>query len=175
MAIDVFTTSLTDARVIVPAVFADERGFFKESYSRPKYAAIGVVDDWVQDNVSRSARNVVRGLHGDPRMAKLVQVVSGRAWDVIVDLRADSPTYRRWEAFELSADNHRQVYIPAGFLHGFLAQSDDVVLAYKQSALYDPSSEFAINWRDPSLGIAWPLDGEPILSAKDANAPYLGN
>ncbi len=173
MAIQVIETSLKDALVFVPDVFADERGFFKETYSSAKYQALGINAAWVQDNVSSSARNVIRGLHGDRRMAKLVQVMHGRAWDVIVDLREGSPTYRKWEAFELSADNHRQLYIPAGFLHGFLAQSDGTLLMYKQSALYDPKQEFAINWCDPTLAIAWPLDGEPILSPKDAAAPYL--
>lgn len=164
---------MKDARVLVPDVFSDERGYFKETYSSVKYRALGISDAWVQDNVSRSSRNVIRGMHGDRRMTKLVQVLQGRAWDVIVDLREDSPTYRKWEGFELTADNHRQLYIPAGFLHGFLAQSDDVILMYKQSALYDPKSEFAVNWRDPTLAIAWPLDGEPMLSPKDAAAPYL--
>lgn len=175
MAIEVRETSLQDARLLVPDVFADQRGFFKETYSSTKYAALGIADVWVQDNVSRSVRNVIRGLHGDRRMAKLVQVLRGTAWDVIVDLREGSPTYKRWEGFELSEDNHRQLYVPAGFLHGFLAQSDDVLLMYKQSALYDPSQEFAVNWRDPSLAIAWPLAGEPIVSPKDASAPLLGN
>jgi dTDP-4-dehydrorhamnose 3,5-epimerase len=174
MAIEVLQTSLEGARLLIPDVFSDERGFFKETYSSAKYQALGIDDVWLQDNVSRSSRNVIRGMHGDRRMAKLVQVLFGRAWDVIVDLREGSPTYGRWEAFELSAENHRQLYIPAGFLHGFLAQSDETILMYKQSALYDPSQEFAINWRDPTLAISWPLDGEPIVSAKDANAPFLG-
>jgi dTDP-4-dehydrorhamnose 3,5-epimerase len=173
MAIHVVDASLAGARVLIPEVFADERGFFKETYSSAKYRALGIAEEWLQDNVSHSRRNVIRGLHGDPRMAKLVQVLRGSAWDVIVDLREGSATYRRWEAFELSADNHWQVYVPAGFLHGFLAQSDDVVLMYKQSALYDPTQEFAVNWRDPALAIAWPLDGEPLVSAKDAAAPFL--
>jgi dTDP-4-dehydrorhamnose 3,5-epimerase len=172
--VKVLETSLKDARVAVPDVFPDERGFFKETFSRDRYASGGITDVWVQDNVSCSRRNVIRGLHGDRRMAKLVQALRGSAWDVIVDLRESSPTYRRWEGFELSGDNHRQLYIPAGFLHGFLAQSDEVILMYKQSALYDPSQEFSVNWRDPTLAIAWPLDGEPIVSPKDANAPFLG-
>ena len=173
MAINVVDTSLIDARLIVPDVFGDERGFFKETYSSAKYHALGIHEEWVQDNLSRSSRNVLRGLHGDRRMAKLVQVVLGRAWDVIVDLREGSPTYCKWEGFELSADNHRQLYIPSGFLHGFLAQTDDVILMYKQSALYDPTQEFAVNWRDPTLAIAWPLDGAPVMSQKDANAPFI--
>jgi dTDP-4-dehydrorhamnose 3,5-epimerase len=173
VAIKVVETALKDTRLIMPDVFRDERGFFKETYSSAKYHALGIDDVWLQDNVSRSIRNTIRGMHGDPRMAKLVQALHGSVWDVIVDMRQSSPTYRKWEAFELTAEDHRQLYVPAGFLHGFLAQSDDVILMYKQSALYDPSQEFAINWRDPTLAIAWPLDGEPIVSPKDAAAPYL--
>src|SRR5579872_3839512 len=160
MALQVLETTLQDARLFVPDVFGDERGYFKETYSTQKYHALGLDDLWVQDNVSRSSRNVIRGLHGDNRMAKLVQVLNGRVWDVIADLRPESRTYRKWEGFELSADNHRQLYIPAGFVHGFIAQSDDVVFCYKISALYDPKEEFAVNWRDPTLAIVWPLVGE---------------
>ncbi len=106
-------------------------------------------------------------------MSKLVTVLRGRIWDVIVDLRAGSPSYLRWEGFELSEDNHVQLYIPKGFVHGFLAQSDDVVFSYKHSALHDASREFAYRWNDPTLAIAWPLDGKPILSAKDQTAPLF--
>ena len=125
-------------------------------------------DDWVQDSVSRSRRNVIRGMHADRRMAKLVQALKGQIYDVIVDLREESPTYKRWEGFTLSDENHHQLYVPAGFGHGFLAQSDEVVVMYKMSALYDPAHEFGIRWNDPSVGVAWPLEGAPLLSAKDA-------
>ena len=101
-------------------------------------------------------------------MAKLVQALQGTIYDVIVDLRAGSPTYKRWEGFELSADNHRQLYVPAGFAHGFLARSEEVIVMYKMSAHYDPAHEAGIRWDDPSVGIEWPLDGDPILSPKDA-------
>jgi dTDP-4-dehydrorhamnose 3,5-epimerase len=174
MAIQVLETTLKDARVFVPDVFGDDRGFFKEAYSAGKYQALGVTEQWVQDNVSYSLRNTVRGLHGDRRMAKLVQVLKGWIWDVIVDLREGSPTYRKWEAFELRADNHHQLYVPPGFLHGFLALDETgSIVTYKQSALYDPAQEFAVNWRDPALDISWPLVGEPRISAKDAAAPCL--
>lgn len=173
MAIQVLATTLQDARLLVPDVFADERGYFKETYSSAKYEALGIADRWVQDNVSRSARNTVRGMHADRRMAKLVQALQGAIWDVIADLREGSPTYRKWEAFELTGENHHQLYVPAGFLHGFLALEDGSIVAYKQSALYDPAQEFAINWRDPTLDISWPITGEPLISAKDAAAPFL--
>jgi dTDP-4-dehydrorhamnose 3,5-epimerase len=165
--IQVLPTSFSDAKLFVPDVYPDDRGFFKETYSHDKYAALGMRDVWVQDSVSRSRRNVLRGMHVDPRMAKLVQALKGTIYDVIVDLRAGSPTYKRWEGFVLSEDNHRQLYVPAGFGHGFLAQTDEVIVMYKMSAHYDPAFERGLRWDDPSVGIAWPLDGEPILSAKD--------
>jgi dTDP-4-dehydrorhamnose 3,5-epimerase len=166
--IAVLDTTFSDAKIYVPDVYLDERGFFKETYSRDKYAKAGLHDVWVQDSVSRSRRNVLRGMHVDPRMAKLVQALVGTIYDVIVDLRPDSPTFRRWEGFELSAENHHQLYVPAGFAHGFLAQSDEVVVMYKMSAHYDPAFEGGVRWNDPAVGIEWPLDGPPILSAKDA-------
>lgn len=173
MALQVNETNLRDARLFVPDVFKDDRGFFKETYSTVKYRALGLTDEFVQDSVSFSAKNVLRGLHCDPAMSKLVQVLRGEIWDVIVDLRKGSPTYRQWQGFSLSEHNHTQLYIPAGFLHGFLAQTDDVVFAYKHSALYDPKREFSVRWNDPTLAIAWPLTGEPRVSARDQAAPLL--
>jgi dTDP-4-dehydrorhamnose 3,5-epimerase len=171
MAIRAIETQFDDARLFVPDVFEDERGFFKETYSRRKYRALGLEDDFVQDSVSVSARNVVRGLHGDRNMSKLVQVLRGSIWDVIVDVRPGSPTYGKWEGFELSEHNHMQLYIPRGFLHGFVAKTDDVVFSYKHGSYYDPSAEFAVRWDDPDLAIAWPLDGEPRVSHKDQGNP----
>lgn len=173
MALEVRETTLRGARLFVPDVFADERGYFKETYSTAKYRALGLDDEFVQDSISFSHKNVIRGLHGDPQMSKLVQVLRGEIWDVIVDFRASSPTYRRYESFSLSDRNHVQLYIPAGFLHGFMALSDEVVFAYKHGALYDPSREFSIRWDDPTLAIPWPLAGEPIVSARDRAAPLL--
>ncbi|HTX58115.1 MAG TPA: dTDP-4-dehydrorhamnose 3,5-epimerase [Verrucomicrobiae bacterium] len=165
---------IAGALLITPAVFSDARGFFKETYSRERYRACGVDAEFVQDNVSLSQRHVLRGLHGDPRMAKLVQVLTGRAFDVLVDLRDGSPTRLRWYGTELSAANHRQLYIPRGFLHGFLALEDATTLLYKQSALYDPAFEVGIAWNDPDVEIAWPLEGAaPLLSPKDAANPSL--
>lgn len=171
MALQVRESRLAGARVFVPDVFEDDRGFFKETYSTAKYSALGLHDTFVQDSVSFSTKNVIRGLHGSRGMSKLVQVLRGKIWDVIVDARQGSSTYGQWEGFYLSEHNHSQLYIPADFLHGFLALTDEVVFAYKHSALYDPAAEFAARWDDPSLAIAWPLVGEPRLSAKDREAP----
>jgi dTDP-4-dehydrorhamnose 3,5-epimerase len=169
--VDIIATGFADAKIFVPDVYRDARGFFKETYNTRRYKEAGLLDDFVQDSVSHSALHVIRGLHYDPKMSKFVQVLRGAIWDVIVDIRRDSATYGRWEGFELSEDNHRQLYIPAGFAHGFLALTDDVIFSYKHGALYDPAREGAIRWNDPTLAIAWPLDGEPIVSAKDLAAP----
>ena len=165
----VIETDFPEARIFVPDVFPDLRGYFKETYARSKYEALGLHDEWLQDSVSRSHRHVLRGMHYDMRMAKLVQCLAGRIYDVIVDVREDSPTYRRWQAFELTADNHQQLYVPRGFAHGFLAL-DDCLVHYKLSAHFDPAHERVLSWRDPAVGIRWPLTAQPILSAKDANA-----
>lgn len=161
--------------VLEPAVFEDERGFFKETYVRSKYEALGISDDFVQDNISVSRRHVVRGLHGDPAMSKLVQVLRGEVFDVVVDARPGSPTFGKWESIRLSEANHRQVYVPPGCLHGFQALSDLIVLSYKQSAEYDPRREIAALWNDPALGIEWPAPRDAIVSPKDqANKPFSG-
>lgn len=160
--------------MLAPKVFRDERGAFQELFSFERYAACGMSDTFVQDNRSLSRRNVLRGLHGDPRMAKLVGVLRGSAYDVIVDARRDSATFGQWYAATLSASEARQIFIPRGFLHGFLALEDDTLFWYKQSALYDPAMEVAAAWNDPQLRIAWPLDGNlPLLSQRDAaNPPF---
>lgn len=159
---------------IVPKVFRDDRGWFKETYARSRYLTAGIDTDFVQDNLSLSNRFVLRGLHGDTRMAKLVQVLRGSAFDVIVDARRDSPTFRHWYGSTLRAQDHTQLYIPAGCLHGFFALEDATLLFYKQSSEYDPAAEFGIAWNDPDLAIEWPLGGgAPILSAKDASNPTL--
>ncbi len=160
-------TTIPGVWLFVPEIFTDERGFFKESYVRSKYEALGLTDRFVQDNVSVSGRGVVRGLHGDPEMSKLVQVLHGEAFDVVVDARSESPTFGTWEAFHLSEDNHRQVYIPRGCLHGFQALSDDVVLSYKQSAEYDPGREVAVRWDDDDLAIEWPRKNDAVVSDRD--------
>lgn len=156
--------------VIEPAVFGDDRGFFLESWNAEKFAALGLDLTFVQDNHSRSARGVLRGLHfQNPNpQGKLVRVVTGRVWDVAVDLRAGSPTYGRWVGVELSATNKRMFWVPPGFAHGFVSLEDGTDFLYKCTAPYDPANEHSLLWNDPALGIDWPLDGiEPQLSAKD--------
>jgi len=175
MAIAKIDTIFDAAKIFVPDVFEDERGFFKETYSTSKYGALGLHDTFVQDSVSFSTRNVIRGLHYDLRMSKFVQVLRGKIWDVIVDIRSTSPTYLKWQGFFLSEHNHRQLYIPPGFAHGFIALSDDVVFSYKHGSLYDPASEGAVRWNDPALAIAWPLAGDPRVSLKDQHAPLLAD
>lgn len=171
---DVQALPLRDALRIQPAVFSDPRGFFKEVYASARYRAAGVEETFVQDNVSQSARGVLRGLHSDPRMAKLVQALSGEIYDVIVDLRTQSPTFLKWFGARLSAAEHTQIYVPPGFLHGFFTISESATVLYKQSAEYNPATEFGIAWNDPDLAIVWPLDGRtPLLSPKDAANPTL--
>ncbi len=160
--------------MLTPRIFTDERGTFVETYSFDRYRRCGVEETFVQDNLSVSRRDVLRGLHGDARMAKLVGVVRGSVFDVIVDVRAESATYGRWCGATLDAERGRQIYVPRGFLHGFLALADRTVVAYKQSAHYDPDREFAVAWDDPDVGIEWPLAGRsPILSPRDAANPLL--
>lgn len=167
---------LAGALVLTPRAFADERGFFKETYSLDRYRECGITETFVQDNLSLSHRGVLRGLHGDARMAKLAGVVRGSVFDVIVDLRPTSSTYRRWYGRMLDAGEGHQIYVPRGFLHGFLALEDDSIFVYKQSALYDPESEIAVAWDDPDIGIEWPLGGSrPILSRRDATNPTLAS
>ncbi len=167
-----FDTKFAAAKIFVPDVYDDDRGYFKETFSTPKYAALGIATThWEQDSSSWSTRNVIRGIHYDFRMAKLVQCLHGRIFDVIVDLQRDSRTYLNWQGFLLSASNHRQLYVPPGFGHGFIALDDEVVVHYKNSVAYDPASEGAVSWRNPRVGIEWPLVGEPRLSAKDAAVP----
>ncbi len=173
MALEVIDTIFDAAKLFVPDVYEDDRGFFKEIYTTRRYKEAGVTDTFLQDSVSFSTKNVIRGLHYDFEMSKFVQALRGRVWDVIVDLRQGSATYRKWQGFHLSEYNHKQLYVPAGFAHGFIALSDDVVFLYKQGALYDPSRERAVRWNDPTLAIEWPLVGDPRVSQKDREAPFL--
>jgi len=167
---------IAGALLVTPSVYTDARGSFAEIFSRARYAEAGIADEFVQDNLSISRRGVLRGLHGDARMSKLVQVLEGEAFDAIADVREGSPTYGRWHATVLRASGRRQIYIPKGCLHGFLALSGHVIFLYKQSALYDPASEFGVAWNDAELAIEWPLDGRPpILSDKDAANPPLAD
>lgn len=160
--------------MIEPRVFPDARGWFTETYHRERYAQHGV-PDLVQDNVSSSVRGVLRGLHYQLKQpqGKLVQTIAGEVFDVAVDIRPGSPTFKKWFGVRLSGENHRQLWIPPGFAHGFYALTDTAVMAYKCSALYDPTERYAIRWNDPAIGIEWPLDGSPMLSPGDAEAPLI--
>jgi dTDP-4-dehydrorhamnose 3,5-epimerase len=166
---------LEGALLLAPKVFSDERGSFTELFSSERYAACGIGEIFVQDSRSLSHSNVLRGLHGDPRMAKLVAVLQGSVYDVIVDARRDSATFGRWYGTTLTARHARQVYVPRGFFHGFLALEDDTVFWYKQSAAYDPAMEVAAAWNDPELNVRWPVADSkpPLLSSRDAaNPPF---
>lgn len=164
-------TTLPDVLIIEPAVFGDDRGFFFESWNARQFRELGLDFDFVQDNHSRSARGVLRGLHyqkPNPQ-GKLVRVVSGAVYDVAVDLRRASATFGRWVGVELSAANKRMLWVPPGFAHGFLSLADGTDFLYKCTGLYSPSDEHSLLWSDPEIGIAWPLDGiEPLVSGKDA-------
>ncbi len=172
LAMHVEQLPIAGALALTLPAYSDERGFFKETYSSARYRDAGVRDQFVQDNVSFSHRNVLRGLHGARGMSKLVGVVAGEAYDVMVDVRPESPTRGRWHGETLRAGEHRQLYVPAGCLHGFVALTDGVIFLYKQSALYDPAAEFGVRFDDPDLGVAWPVDAsQAIVSAKDAANP----
>lgn len=163
-------TAIPDVLIIEPQVFGDERGFFMESWNADQFRAVGLDLAFVQDNHSRSARGVLRGLHyqlPNPQ-GKLVRVVSGAAFDVAVDLRRSSSSFGRWTGVTLTAENKRMFWVPPGFAHGFLSLSDGTDFLYKCTAPYSPENEHSLRWDDPAIGIEWPLGGiEPQLSAKD--------
>ncbi len=161
--------------VLEPVLHGDERGFFLESWRESAWAAAGVDRRWVQDNHSRSGRGVLRGLHFavGRGQAKLIRCGRGAIFDVYADLRRGSPTYGKWEGFELSDENHRQIFIPPGFAHGFLVLSDVADVLYKLDSVYDPSLERGIRWDDRDIRVDWPDAGELILSERDKTAPQL--
>jgi len=166
---NVIETDLPDVLILEPRVFGDVRGFFMESYNRQRFAELGLATEFVQDNHSRSAHGVLRGLHYQIRQpqGKLVRVVCGAVYDVAVDLRRGSPTFGRWAGVELTEENKRMLWIPPGFAHGFLVLSDFADFLYKTTDFYAPEHERCLLWNDPALGITWPLSGDPILSVKD--------
>ena len=166
-------TTLNGAVLIEPTVHRDARGFFQEVYRQDLLADLGVEDTFVQDNHSRSTRGIVRGMHFQDGMAKLVRCVRGAIVDVLVDLRVGSPSFGQWEAFPLDDDNCHQVYCPDGFGHGFCVLSEVADVVYKTSAYWDPAREGGFAYDDPEVGIDWPADVEFIVSAKDAAAPRL--
>lgn len=165
----VIQTPLAGLLVFEPRVFGDERGFFLETFQIDRYREAGLPETWVQDNLSRSRQGTLRGLHYQLQFpqGKLVYVTRGAVWDVAVDLRRASPTFGQWHAEELSETNHRQMYLPPGFAHGFCVLSDVADFAYKCTSPYRPQDERTLQWDDPELGIAWPEVAPRILSAKD--------
>jgi dTDP-4-dehydrorhamnose 3,5-epimerase len=173
-ALKIRKTSLTDVLLLEPDVFGDERGFFMETYRLDTFRAAGITDAFVQDNHSRSARGVLRGLHyQEPNgQGKLVRCTRGAIFDVAVDIRRGSPAFGRWCGIELSEANKWMLWVPPGFAHGFCAMEDGSDLVYKCTTLYDKPSDRAILWNDPDIGIKWPV-AEPVLSAKDSAAPRL--
>ena len=167
-------TSLKEVLIIEPRVFKDERGFFKESYHKEKYQEAGIHHTFVQDNQSQSVKDVLRGLHYQLKhpQAKLIHVLGGAIFDVVVDIRQGSPTFGKWVGMHLSAQNHRQLYIPEGFAHGFCVLSEQADIEYKCSDFYSPDDEYGLRWNDPELNINWPIQN-PLLSPKDAAYPLL--
>ena len=177
MPYHVTPTPLDGVLVLEPKVFGDARGFFLESYNARDFAqATGLTRTFVQDNHSKSAKGVLRGLHYQVQhpQGKLVRVTHGSVYDVVLDIRADSPTRGRWFGLTLSAENHKQIWIPEGLAHGFLVTSDSAEFLYKTTDYWYPAHERSLLWSDPALAIDWPLDlldGPPLLAAKDAQAP----
>ena len=168
------STRLQGPLLLERDVFADDRGFFLETYSREQYRRVGIDVDFVQDNHSRSRRGTVRALHFQtvPGQPKLVYVVHGRIYDVVVDLRRRSSTFGEWESFELDDAGHRQLYVPIGFAHGFCALTDEVDVVYKVGSYYNAATERGIAWDDPDIGIPWPVR-DPELSRRDRSNPTL--
>ena len=176
---DAVTTPLEGLLVLEPVVYGDHRGFFMEAWNRATFADVTGVDvEFVQDNHSRSAAGVLRGLHFQvppSPQGKLVRVGQGTVWDVAVDIRRASPTFGRWFGIELSEENRLQLWVPPGFAHGFVVLSESADLLYKTSGYYDATCDRSLRWDDPELAIDWPLDGAPTLSDKDRQAPTLAD
>ncbi len=170
-------TTLPGVRLIEPRVFGDARGFFLERYHAERYAEAGIEARFVQDNHSRSRRGTLRGLHYQRRhpQGKLVEVARGHIWDVVVDLRPESPAFGQWEGFDLDDEAHRQLWVPAGFAHGFCVVSEEADVLYKCTDVYRPDDEGGIVWNDPTVGIDWPDIGRPLLSEKDQALPRLAD
>ncbi|MBL4622626.1 MAG: dTDP-4-dehydrorhamnose 3,5-epimerase [Immundisolibacteraceae bacterium] len=167
--------AVADALLVSPELHGDSRGFFYESWRQDQYAELGIGPEFVQDNHSRSSRGVLRGLHyqlSNPQ-GKLVRVLIGEIYDVIVDMRQSSPTFKQWTGVTLSAENHAMLWVPPGFAHGFQVVSDIAEIAYKCTAYYLPEDEQCLLWNDPGLAINWPISGSPALSDKDQQGKPL--
>jgi len=173
---NVIQTSIPGVVIIEPKLFGDHRGFFLETFQAERYASHGIRGPFVQDNLSRSARGVVRGLHlQNPRpQGKLVMVLRGRVLDVVVDVRLGSPTFGHHVAAEINDENRRQIWVPRGLAHGFAVLSESADFFYKCDDFYRPSDEIVVRWNDPAIGISWGIES-PVLSARDAAAPLLVN
>ncbi len=172
---NVIPTAIPDVLLLEPKVFGDERGFFYESWNKRTFAELGITADFVQDNHSKSQKNVLRGLHYQIEHAqgKLVRVTAGSVYDVAVDLRRSSPSFGQWIGFTLSAADRRMAWIPPGFAHGFCVTSESAEFLYKTTDYYSPAHERTLLWNDPQLAIPWPLSGEPLLAAKDKTGTLL--
>jgi len=171
-------TAIPEVLILEPQVFGDDRGFFFESFNARRFEQVtGIAANFVQDNHSKSARNVLRGLHYQIRQpqGKLVRVLAGSIYDVVVDMRRSSPFFGRWVGAELSAENRCQIWVPAGFAHGFVVTSDSAECLYKTTDYWAPEHERSILWNDPDIGIAWPLSGPPMLSGKDSKGSLLAD
>ena len=172
-------TAISDLKVFEPVIWRDERGYFYESFNEKTFADAGITNHWVQDNQARSTYGVLRGLHyqtGEFAQAKLVRVILGSVFDVAVDIRKDSATYGQWFGVLLSEENHKQLYVPRGFAHGYVCLSDEVVFAYKCDNYYEKSAEGGLKYDDPMLQIDWKIDlSKAIVSEKDHLLPYFGN
>jgi len=161
-------------KILGPECYKDARGFFLETFQKERYAEVGITEEFVQDNHSRSEKNVLRGLHFTRKkpQSQIVTVIRGKIFDVVVDIRVDSPTFGKWFGTELSDEGHRQIYMPHGFAHGFCVLSDWADLHYKVSQKYDPTDEGGLNWSDPELKIQWPVK-KTLISNRDKGHPYL--
>jgi len=167
-------TKLSEVLILEPKVFQDDRGYFLETWNKTRYEKIGVPVHFVQDNISLSKRGILRGLHFQypQSQGKLIQVLLGEVLDVVVDIRVGSPTYRQWIGEVISESNHRQMYVPPGFAHGYCVISDKALFSYKCTDFYNPATEHGIIWNDPEIGIEWPTE-QPVLSPKDKAYPRL--
>lgn len=173
----VLETGIPGLLIIEPVVHGDERGWFTESWQSERYAEVGIPGVFVQDNLASSRRGILRGLHvqNPHAQGKLVQVLSGTVFDVAVDIRRGSPAFGQWAGVTLSGDNHRQLWVPAGFAHGYMVTSEQALFSYKCTDFYHPETEFSVRWNDPDIGIEWPQGLTPALSAKDETADVLKN
>lgn len=166
--------SLQGIQLMIPKIFSDERGFFFESYNQNTYQQLGISTSFIQDNTAFSKYGTIRGLHyqSTPGQAKLIRCIQGKIWDVAVDIRTSSETFGQWVGVELDDQSHHQLFIPAGFAHGYCVLSDTALVHYKVSSFYNPQTECSLRWNDPTLNIVWPIVN-PVLSQRDQQSPYF--